>query len=254
MHEDTPVASHRPDSAEPGVGRMFDRIAPTYDLLNHVLSFGRDFAWRHRTARRLAAGRTGRIIDLATGTGDLLISLLQQHPAITDAVGLDLSANMLAVCGRKLRKRDLLSRVRLIRGDACATSFSDNTFDAATMAFGIRNTPDASRTLREIHRILKPGGTALILEFSLPQNRVVRKCYLTYLRVMVPLIGTLVSRDKGAYRYLNESIEAFHTPEKFVAQMREVGFSAVSATSLTLDVASIYQGLKQSHQKPGDDF
>lgn len=254
MHEDIPAVSDASGSTQSGVGRMFDRIAPTYDLLNHVLSLGQDFAWRRKTVRRLDAEPANKVIDLATGTGDLLISLLQQHPALNEVVGLDLSANMLDVCQKKLRKRGLLTRVRLLRGDACATSFSDNTFDAATIAFGIRNTPDASRTLVEIHRILKPGGAALILEFSLPASRILRSSYLLYLRVMVPLIGALISRNKGAYRYLNESIESFHTPREFLTRMRDAGFSQVSATPLTFGVASIYHGLKQARRKTDDGF
>jgi demethylmenaquinone methyltransferase/2-methoxy-6-polyprenyl-1,4-benzoquinol methylase len=212
---------------------MFDRISPTYDLLNHLLSLGRDRAWRRRVAGLLGDGKGLRVADLATGTGDLLIALFRHGPPLAEAVGLDVSERMLDVFRRKLCRSGLADRVRLVRADASATPF------------GIRNTNDVGATLREIHRILRPGGAALILEFSLPKNRVFRWCHLKYLRLGVPFIGTLISGDRQAYRYLNESIEAFHSPGDFCALMREAGFAEVSATPLTWGVASIYRGVKR---------
>ncbi|MBN2129997.1 MAG: bifunctional demethylmenaquinone methyltransferase/2-methoxy-6-polyprenyl-1,4-benzoquinol methylase UbiE [Sedimentisphaerales bacterium] len=244
MHKGAPTASDVSLSACRSVGQMFDDIAPTYDLLNHLLSLARDRSWRRRAVGRLDVERTLRVVDLATGTGDLLIAMLRDRPNITEAVGLDLSPNMLEVCRRKLRQRELLARARLLCEDASATSFPEDSFDAVTMAFGIRNTADVLRTLQEMLRILRPGGTALVLEFSLPANRLVRRCYLAYLRVAVPLIGSLVSRNKTAYRYLNQSIEGFHAPPEFLALMREAGFSSVAAVPLTFGVASIYCGTK----------
>jgi len=223
---------------------MFGRIAPTYDLLNHILSFGLDLAWRRRVAGLLKDGRGGRVADFATGTGDLLIALLRRHPDLAGVVGLDISEPMLAVCREKLRKTGLADRAELVCADASATPFADDTFDAVTMGFGIRNTPDAHATLREMHRILKPGGAALILEFSLPKNRVIRWCHLKYLRHGVPLIGASISGDRQAYRYLNESIEAFLSPSEFCALMREVGFVQVQSAPVTWGVASICQGQK----------
>ncbi len=223
---------------------MFDRIAPTYDLLNHLLSAGRDSAWRRQVARQLREHRVSDVIDLATGTADLLISLLRGCPTIEKATGLDISERMLALGREKLRTRGLAERVQLVCADAAATSFPNDTSDAATMAFGIRNTPSAEATLAEIHRILKPGGVALILEFSLPAQRVVRWCYLRYLRSVVPWIGRAISGDRDAYRYLDESIEAFYRPEAFTAFMRQAGFHEVSAIPLTFGVASIYKGTK----------
>ena len=143
-----------------------------------------------------------------------------------------------------MRARGLAERVELIFADASATPFPEDTFDVATMAFGIRNTANAAATLAEIHRILKPGGTAMILEFSLPHNRAVRWCYLKYLRSVVPRIGAAVSGDKHAYRYLDESIEGFHQPAAFSSLMQQAGFRAVAAVPLTWGVASIYKGTK----------
>ena len=233
-----PVRSH--------VGEMFDRISPTYDLLNHLLSFGRDRAWRRRTAQLLGDGRGLRVADLATGTGDLLIALLRHSPDLSAAVGLDVSERMLHVFREKLRRDNLAERVTLVQADASATSFPEEEFDAVTMAFGIRNTTDVRATLGEILRILRPGGVTLILEFSLPKNPVVRWCHLKYLRLGIPFIGALVSGDRHAYRYLNESIEAFHPPGDFCALMIEAGFTEVSATPLTWGVASVYRGRKRS--------
>jgi demethylmenaquinone methyltransferase/2-methoxy-6-polyprenyl-1,4-benzoquinol methylase len=244
MRKDVPTAGGGPDSAGFSVGQMFDRIAPTYDLLNHLLSLGRDYAWRRRAAQELGEDAVLTVIDLATGTGDLLLSLLKTRIDIDGAVGLDVSESMLDLCREKLARRGLAERVELVCGDAAVTPFPDGTFDAATMGFGIRNMPDAQQTLREMHRILKPGGKALILEFSLPQNRVWRWCYLKYLRRVVPLLGAFISSDRRAYRYLNTSIEGYYQAEDFTALMQNAGFRDISVIPLTFGVASIYRGVK----------
>jgi demethylmenaquinone methyltransferase/2-methoxy-6-polyprenyl-1,4-benzoquinol methylase len=244
VRKDIPTEGDALDTCPSSVGPMFDRIAPTYDLLNHLLSVGRDTSWRRQVTEQLRGGEALQIIDLATGTGDLLISLLRGCPNIAKATGLDISERMLGVCRKKLQTRGLVERVDLVRADASATSFSGGTFDVVTMAFGIRNTANAAATLDEIHRILKPGGTTLILEFSLPGHGVVRWCYLKYLRSVVPRIGAAVSGDRQAYRYLDKSIESFYRPQAFSSLMRTVGFREVSAIPLTLGVASIYRGMK----------
>jgi demethylmenaquinone methyltransferase/2-methoxy-6-polyprenyl-1,4-benzoquinol methylase len=243
MRKDVPTANAACPSS---VGPMFDRIAPTYDLLNHLLSLGRDYSWRRKVTGQLRGKEAPQIIDLATGTGDLLISLLRACPTILKATGLDISDRMLAICREKLQTRGLAERADLVRADASATPFSGGTFDVVTMAFGIRNTANAATTLKEIHRILKSRGTALILEFSLPANRAVRWCYLKYLRSVVPRIGAAVSGDGHAYRYLDESIEGFYRPEAFSTLMRQTGFQDVSVIPLTFGVASIYRGIKGS--------
>ena len=228
---------------------MFDRIAPVYDILNHLLSFGRDFSWRRRLADAIVKNEKLRVLDLATGTGDILITLLDRNPNIAEAVGLDISENMLAVCRRKIARRKLTGRVSLVRADASACGLAGESFDVVTMGFGIRNTPDAFKTLTEIHRLLKPGGTALILEFSMPANRILRSCYLFYLRFFVPLLGRLLSGDNHAYRYLDTSIEKFYRPDAFCRIMQKAGFSNVSATPLTFGVACLYQGTGQDESK-----
>jgi demethylmenaquinone methyltransferase/2-methoxy-6-polyprenyl-1,4-benzoquinol methylase len=224
--------------------QVFDRVAPTYDLLNHLLSAGRDYSWRRQVTEQLQGKEALQIIDLATGTGDLLISMLQGCPGIVKAVGLDISDHMLARCREKLHARGVMERVELVCADASATTFSQGTFDVVTMAFGIRNTANAATALGEIHRILKARGTAIILEFSLSANRAVRWCYLKYLRSVVPWMGAAISGDRHAYRYLDESIEGFYRPEAFSSLMRQAGFREVSVIPLTWGVASIYKGMK----------
>jgi len=226
------------------VGQMFDRIAPAYDRLNHLFSFGRDFSWRRRLADAVVKNEKLRVLDLATGTGDVLITLLDRNPNIVEAVGLDISENMLTLCRRKIARHKLPDRIKLVRADVTTSSLGDGSFDVVTMGFGIRNTPDALKTLTEIHRLLKKGGTALILEFSMPANRIIRSGYLFYLRFVVPLFGRLLSRDKSAYSYLNTSIENFHRPEAFCNLMQKAGFSNVCAVPLTFGVACLYQGTK----------
>ncbi len=223
---------------------MFDRIAPVYDILNHLLSFGRDFSWRRRLADAVVKDKKLRVLDLATGTGDVLITLLGRNPNIAEAVGLDISENMLALCRRKIKRRKLASRIKLLRADLTANGLAGQSFEVVTMGFGIRNTPDAFKTLTEIHRLLKHGGTALILEFSMPANRILRSCYLFYLRFFVPLLGRLLSGDNHAYRYLDTSIENFHRPEDFCRLMQKAGFSNINATPLTFGIACLYQGTK----------
>jgi demethylmenaquinone methyltransferase/2-methoxy-6-polyprenyl-1,4-benzoquinol methylase len=226
------------------VGQMFDRIAPAYDILNHLFSFGRDFSWRRRLADAVDKNEKLRVLDLATGTGDMLISLLRRNSNIAEAVGLDISENMLALCRRKIARYKLTDRVSLVRADVATSGLAGESFDVVTMGFGIRNTPDAFKTLAEIHRLLKQGGTALILEFSMPANRILRGCYLFYLRFFVPLLGRLLSGDNHAYRYLDKSIENFHRADDFCRLMQKSGFSDVNATPLTFGVACLYQGTR----------
>lgn len=238
-------ASTTRDAAGHSVGEMFDRIAPTYDVLNHLLSLGRDFSWRRRACRVLSQSEGLEVADLATGTGDLLIALLRERPNVTEAVAVDISEEMLKIALRKIAARGFADRVRLVRDDAVHSALPADSFDAVTMGFGIRNTPDVEATLGEIHRLLKPGGTAVVLEFSLPRSAVLRGGYRAYLRSVVPVLGALLSGSRSAYRYLNESIEAFYRPDDFCTLMREAGFAEVSATPLTWGVASVYRGLKR---------
>ena len=222
------------------VGQMFDRIAPAYDVLNHILSLGCDFLWRRKLADCLDTEHKLRILDLATGTGDVLISLLRRKPNITEAVGLDISENMLALCRKKIAEHKFADRVRLVHADATISPFTDESFDAITMSFGIRNTADPFQTFTEIYRLLRPGGTALILEFSMPTNKILKSCHRLYLHSYVPLIGHLLSGDIHAYRYLSTSIENFAII-KIPDLLLKAGFLDIQTTSLTYGIACLYQ-------------
>jgi len=223
---------------------MFSRIAPKYDLVNHIASLGQDYFWRRRVVRYLDSTKQIALADLATGTGDLLIELLAGRPNIISSAALDLSAEMLALCEKKLAIREFSSRVTLVCGDAANVPFADGSFDVVTIGFGIRNVPDAAKGLREIHRILRPGGQCLVLEFSLPPGPVVRGLYLFYLRYIVVLIGRVISGNADAYRYLNSSVESFYSAKDFRRLMENAGFEDVTAEALSFGVAHIYRGTK----------
>lgn len=221
---------------------MFDRIAPRYDLLNRLLSFRQDVAWRRRMARQVQAKQGLVLLDIATGTADQIISLMRGNDGIASAVGVDMSEGMLGFGREKIRKLNWSDRVVLKTGDAMGIPEPDATFDVATMSFGIRNVLNVTEALREVHRVLKPGGRALILEFSTPGNRLFRPLYFFYLRHVLPVLGGILSGDRSAYRYLNRTIETFPSGREFCAIMEAAGFERVQAIPLTFGIASIYQG------------
>jgi demethylmenaquinone methyltransferase/2-methoxy-6-polyprenyl-1,4-benzoquinol methylase len=223
---------------------MFDRIAARYDLLNHLLSFGFDRHWRKKLARFLPAGENLCLLDLATGTGDQLISILTEHDNIKQAVGSDLSVKMLEIAAKKIAKHGLNSIIKLITAGADKINFPDHTFDVITVSFGIRNFSNLEHSLNEMRRVLKPGGNLLILEFSLPGNKMIQKLYLFYLRKIIPLIGSWISGDEFAYRYLNETIETFPGGEMFCSLLTRAGFNNARITTLTGGIVMIYQGEK----------
>lgn len=223
--------------------RMFDRIAPRYDLLNRLLSFRRDVAWRRAMVRALPQGDRLRVLDLATGTADVLLAMCRTA-RLQRAVGVDKSAGMLALGQRKARQSPAAAHADFVLGDAQALAFGDASFDAITIAFGIRNVPDVPAALHEMHRTLRPGGRALVLEFSTPGNPFFRTVYYFYFRHVLPRVGAIVSGDAKAYRYLNETAEAFPSGDAFLALMRAAGFMSVSAKPLTFGIATLYMGNK----------
>lgn len=222
--------------------KMFDRIAHRYDLLNRLLSGGTDVRWRKTMNRRIPDGKDLRVLDLATGTADVLIAMERACKNVASGVGLDMSGGMLKYGQQKLVSMGLDQKFRLVRGDATCLGLDEKQFDAVTISFGIRNVLDVNQGLEEMHRILKPGGRALILEFSLPANRPFRAAYLFYFRHVLPRLGALISGDSYAYRYLNETVETFPYGEDFCQLMRNAGFEDVTATPLTFGIASLYQG------------
>ena len=223
---------------------MFDRIAGRYDVLNRSLSFGQDVAWRKRLRRHLPTDRPLRIVDLATGTADQILFLLGGKATIAQADGYDLAEEMLDIGREKVRSKGVGDQVTLYTGDAMACPAPDASTDVVTISFGIRNVEDVPTALRDMYRILVPGGKACVLEFSLPTNRFIRWGYLSYFRHVLPKIGGWVSGDSYAYNYLNTSVETFPCGEDFCALMRDAGFEQVKAEPLTFGVATIYSGVR----------
>lgn len=223
------------------VREMFDNIAPKYDLLNHTLSMSIDRVWRRRVVGEVRRAKPGRILDVATGTGDLAIAMARRIRDV-QVLGVDLSEQMLAVARRKIEARGLDGRIALDRGDAERLAVADASVDVATVAFGVRNFGDLGAGLRELARTIKPGGKVVILEFSRPRNRVFRALYEFYSYKILPRIGGLVSRDKRAYEYLPASVGEFPAPEEFMAMMARAGFRNCRARSQSFGIAQIYIG------------
>lgn len=221
--------------------KMFDRISKRYDLLNHLLSFRQDIRWRGQVSGFLPQRPGLELLDLATGTGDLLIELAR-HENVASSVGLDMAGKMLEIGSRKLASSNLDDRASLIRSDAESIPCADSSFDLVSIAFGIRNMVDLSRSLSEIYRVLRPNGRTLILEFSLPGNKLLKSLYLVYFRHILPRLGAAISGDRQAYGYLMKTVATFPYGEQFCSHMEQAGFVNVKANPLTFGIATIYQG------------
>jgi len=224
------------------VAAMFDDIAPRYDLLNRLLSFGIDQTWRSRAVEALREKAPRRILDVATGTADLAIKALSLEPERIDAV--DISDEMLALAREKVGRLGVSDRINLQRGDAEKLPFSDAQFDAAMVAFGVRNFENLQAGLTEIRRVLRPGGMLVILEFSQPEDFPVKQLYGFYSHVILPTVGRIISKNDEAYRYLPESVDVFPPGEAFLERLKSAGFKDVAWQPLTFGVAGIYKGLK----------
>lgn len=229
------------------VASMFDRIALTYDALNHVLSFQIDKRWRRRTARLVGKAHPSRILDLATGTADLAISLARRNPQ-AHIFGLDLSEKMLEIGNNKILKQGLEGQIELVHGNASQLPFPDHHFDAVTVAFGVRNFEDTDAGLKEMHRVTKAGGDVFILEFSMPERFPIKQAYRMYFKRILPVIGSRVSKDPEAYRYLPDSVERFPKPQDFQNQLALAGLETVQLTSMTCGIATLYHAKKSSMQ------
>jgi demethylmenaquinone methyltransferase/2-methoxy-6-polyprenyl-1,4-benzoquinol methylase len=238
------TAGARPVPSRHEVWRMFDRIAGRYDFLNRILSMRQDVLWRRKMARALPPGRNLRVLDLATGTGDVLLQLCQDQGKIAHGAGVDMSGNMLALGKLKIAQRKLDNILSMVRGDASMLAVQDNTVDAVTISFGIRNVIEPVAALREMRRVLRQGGRALVLEFSLPPNAVLRAGYLAYFRHVLPAIGGAISGDSHAYRYLNTTVESFPYGQAFCDLMVTAGFTNVQMLPLTFGIATLYTGDK----------
>ena len=229
-----------PDS----IRRLFDNIAPTYDLLNHLLSLGRDFYWRKKAVRELN-GLGGWILDIATGTGDVAIEIIHQNNHHRKVFGLDFSQSMIERAQRKVLKKGLSQSITLSLGDALSLPFRDNTFSASMIAFGLRNIVMKEQALSEMVRVIKKGGKVIILEFIFPQKGLLRRLYPIYFQRVLPWVGGLVSGDRGAYAYLPESVYHFASVENYEEIMWRAGLENVTSRSLTGGVASVISGIKK---------
>lgn len=226
------------------VEQMFDNIAPTYDKLNHIMSLNIDRVWRRRVMRIVRRAKAHKIMDVATGTGDLAIAMAKRVDR-TQILGVDLSEEMLAVARAKVRKQGLEERIMLEKGDAeNLVMVADESVDAVTVAFGVRNFENMEQGLRELYRTIKPGGKLVVLEFSMPKNRLVRWIYRQYAHRLLPYVGGMISKDRRAYTYLPDSVEEFPAPEKFAQILKDVGFSKVRLRRQSFGIAYIYEATK----------
>lgn len=225
------------------IARMFDRISPKYDRLNHLLSLNIDKTWRKKTAKAVAKSQPETILDLATGTADLAIALAKYNPQ-AHIIGLDISEKMLAIGKEKVKKQGLENQIDLRLGDAAALSFESQFFDAVTVAFGVRNFEDLQQGLSEICRVLKPNGQVYILEFSMPERFPIKQAYRLYFKQILPKIGKQVSKDDWAYSYLPESVERFPKPLGFLQTLSLHGFSKGTIRRFGFGIAILYSAVK----------
>lgn len=224
------------------VTKMFDTISKEYDELNRVISFGIDEKWRLKVVQYVAATRPELILDVATGTGDLAIQMAKIHG--TKIIGYDLSKGMLKIGQNKVDKLGLTDSIDLVLGDSENMPFDSNRFDAITVAFGVRNFENLNQGLSEIYRVLKPGGIFVVLETSVPTNKIYRFGYNLHTKYLMPFIGRLFSKDKSAYRYLSNSAAAFPYGSDFNNILRKNGFIDIENHPQTFGVASIYVAKK----------
>lgn len=225
---------------------MFDNIADSYDSLNHIMSLNVDKVWRARAIRKVIdPEREQKIMDLACGTGDFSIAIAKRMAPGSSVVGVDLSEGMLAVMKTKVEAEGLSDRISIEQGEGELLRFADNSFDVVTIAFGIRNFENRQQGLREMLRVLKPGGKLCILELSEPANPVVRWFYELYFTKVMPLIGGMISGNKAAYNYLPASVINFPQKKEWLGIMHECGFDNATHKAFTLGLCRMYIGVKE---------
>ena len=224
------------------VAQMFDNISEKYDFLNHFLSMGIDIKWRKKVLKIVQSKKPKTILDIATGTGDVAILLAKANPE--KIVGLDLSNGMLEVGKRKVKEKNLDSLIEMIQGDSEDLPFEDNSFDVITVSFGVRNFENLAKGIQEINRVLKPGGTFIVLEFSQPTKFPMKQLYRFYSKRVLPIFGKMISKDNSAYTYLPESVAAFPFGTAFNNILEKNGFNNATDKPVTFGIASIYTATK----------
>ncbi len=225
------------------VATMFDKIAFRYDFLNRFLSAGIDVSWRKKAIKQLKALQPKYILDVATGTGDVAI-LAEKILQPVKITGIDISEGMLDIGRKKLEHLRLQNKIDLLQGDSETIDFADNTFDAITVAFGVRNFQNLEKGLTEMLRVLRPGGKLVVLEFSRPKNFFFKAFYNLYMKIITPGVGKLIAKNKDAYKYLNESVQKFPEGENFIDILIKAGYKSAYYKTLTLGICSIYCGNK----------
>ncbi len=218
------------------IEKMFDDIAPSYDKLDHLLSVGIDKNWRRKAAKRLRQSKPLKVLDVACGTGDSIVALYKS--GIRDLTGIDISRKMLAVAEKKLKRKYIDAKI--LHEDCASMSFEDETFDAVTTFFGMRNFEDKKQCLAEMRRVLKPGGTLVVVELSEPRNKAVKSVYRLYFQRFTPWIGGKVSGNKNAYRYLPGSVAHFPQPTEFIEILHNAGFADIKHKPLSFGICRIY--------------
>lgn len=225
------------------VEKMFDTVAHSYDLLNHRLSFWIDKYWRNYLVGKLSKAKPHTILDVATGTGDLaILEAKRLHPETV--VGADISEGMMAIGRQKVESERLQHIISFKKEDCMHLSFSDNTFDAVTAAFGIRNFQNLEAGLKEMHRVLRPGGTLCVIELTRPVHFPIKQLFALYSHTVLPLYGRLISKDKSAYKYLIATIEAFPQGETMVQILKRTGFAEARFDRLTFGICTCYTAKK----------
>lgn len=224
------------------VATMFNNISSNYDFLNHFLSLGIDIQWRKKAIKELKALQPKVILDVATGTGDFAVEALTLKPQ--KVIGIDISRGMLEVGRRKMKHKRVDDVVEMLDGDSENLPFPENKFDAVIVAFGVRNFENLEKGLSEMHRVLRPGGKVVILEFSKPRVFPFKQLYHSYFQHILPRIGRLVSKDKAAYSYLPQSVQAFPDGNDFLEILSRVGFNNTACKPLTFGISSLYTGVR----------
>lgn len=230
------------NSKKEEVAQMFNNISKRYDFLNHFLSMGIDKLWRKKAVKQLADIHPERILDIATGTGDFAIALLKLKPK--EIVGVDISQGMLDVGIAKMKSKGVDHVIKMRLGDSENLPFEDNYFDGLTVGFGVRNYENLNKGLSDMLRVIRPGGKAVILEFSKPKKFPIKQTFGFYSKTLIPFFGGLISKDKRAYSYLPESVEAFPEGQDFLNIMEETGYKNVKGIPVSGGIATIYIGEK----------